>query len=57
MNETISTAIASTTAETPSAFTFCGKGLHYDWRAIVAAAETADLDAELALLGGAPVRS
>jgi len=57
MNETICTAIESTNDETPSAFMFCGKGLHYDWRAIVAAAETADLDAELALLGGAPVRS
>ncbi|MFM8857238.1 MAG: hypothetical protein ACKOI2_08570 [Actinomycetota bacterium] len=57
MNETICTAIESTTAETASAFSFCGKGLHYDWRAIVAAAEAADLDAELAHLGGAPVRS
>ena len=57
MNETICTAIESTTAETLSAFSFCGKGLHYDWRAIVAAAEAADLDVELARLGGAPVRS
>ena len=57
MNETICTAIESTNDETPSAFVFCGKGLHYDWRAIVAAAEAADLDVELAHLGGAPVRS
>lgn len=32
-------------------FTFCGKGLHYDWRAIVAAVESSDLDAELAQMG------
>jgi hypothetical protein len=57
VNETTCTAIESTTAETLSAFPFCGKGLHYDWRAIVAAFEAADLDNELAHLGGAPVRS
>ena len=57
MNETICTAIESMNDETLSAFSFCGKGLHYDWRAIVAAAEAADLDVELAHLGGAPVRS
>jgi hypothetical protein len=57
MNETLCTTIESASIETSTAFTFCGKGLHYDWRAIVAAIEAADLDVELAQLGGAPVRS
>ena len=38
-------------------FSFCGKGLHYDWRSIVAAAEASDLDTELAQMGVAATLS
>ncbi len=43
---------ADTNASTT--FAFCGKGLHYDWRAIVSAFAASDLDAELAQLSDAP---
>ena len=59
MNTTITAGIETTGLEasssqitrTSSAYTFCGKGLHYDWREIVAEFASADLDAELAQLG------
>lgn len=41
-----------TSGFSPVAFSLSGKGLHYDWRAIVAAAEASDLDTELAALTG-----
>lgn len=39
-----------TAGSSPVAFSLSGKGLHYDWRGIIAAAEASDLDIELAAL-------
>ena len=39
-----------TAGSSPVAFSLTGKGLHYDWRGIIAAAEASDLDTELAAL-------
>ncbi len=52
-----SKAVDSSDTESSTTFAFCGKGLHYDWRAIVAAAEAAHLDAELAQMAIASTRS
>lgn len=43
--------------ETSTVFVSGGKGLQYDWRAVMAAAEAADLDSELAQLEVASTRS
>jgi hypothetical protein len=50
-------AVDSSNTESSTTFGFCGKGLHYDWRAIVAASEAAHLDAELAQMSIASTRS
>lgn len=59
----MSTLIATPAARSPqsgphsleSVFVSAGKGLGYDWRSIVAASESADLDSELADLNSASV--
>ncbi len=53
----LDTARTSSVSDSATAFQFCGKGLHYDWQAIVAAIEVADVDAELAQMGSVSTHS